>query len=178
MDPLSLILQQGVQGKNVFKLSKVPQNQLLNWLGMLTQCNIIKTLVLLLTTWNRFVVLDIGQSMSDRWKTCYHLENTAMWKGSWSDKLCDVETDLVCLKTRARRAIQCVETEPPKSVSLLQSSSLVSENSSAKSIFLFSVSLFRRIHSHILWWTNSTMNSLSLILWLNMQSEIQVFCFV
>lgn len=68
--PISLILQQGVQGKNVFKLSKVPQNQLLNWLGMLTQCNIIRTLVLLLTTWNRFVVLDIGQSMSDRWKTC------------------------------------------------------------------------------------------------------------
>lgn len=67
--PISLILQQGVQGKNVFKLSKVPQNQLLNWLGMLTQCNIIRTLVLLLTTWNRFVVLDIGQSMSDRWKT-------------------------------------------------------------------------------------------------------------
>lgn len=44
----------------------------------------------------------------------------------------------MCLKTRTARAIQCAEGEEPKSVSLVQSSSLVSENSSAKSTFLFS----------------------------------------
>lgn len=61
-----------------------------------------------------------------------------MWKGLCSDKLCDVETDLVCSKTRTTRVIQCIETEELKSGSLVHSSDLLSENPSAKSTFLFS----------------------------------------
>lgn len=52
--------------------------------------------------------------MSDG-KLSNHQENTAMSKGSCSDKLCDVQTDSVCSKTKTKRVIQHIETEEPKS---------------------------------------------------------------
>lgn len=81
------------------------------------------------------MVALVALSMPDTWKNyvitrkslpcekTHDLISLVMWK------------HFVCLKMRTTRAIKCVETEEPKSVSLPWRSSLLSENSSAKSIF-------------------------------------------